>query len=68
MQPPKIISWVFASLLLGAYVRVLAPIILPELYLQWITISQALWVTAFSLFIYAYAHILIRPRVDGQPG
>jgi len=68
MQPPKIISWVFASLLVGAYVRVLAPIILPELYLQWITISQVLWVTAFSLFIYAYAHILIRPRVDGQPG
>jgi uncharacterized protein involved in response to NO len=68
MQPPKVISWVFASLFLGTMTRVLAPIIMPSFYIQWITISQVLWIVAFSLFLFSYSHIFIQARVDGKPG
>ena len=30
--------------------------------------SGTLWIGAFALFVYIYAPILIRPRVDGQAG
>lgn len=68
MQPPKVVSWIFASLFLGAMVRVLAPILYPSLYIEWISISQVLWIVAFSLFLYAYTHIFMQARVDGKPG
>lgn len=68
MQPPKVVSWVFASLFLGTMIRVLAPIIMPSFYVQWITISQVLWIVAFSLFLFSYSHIFIQARVDGKPG
>lgn len=68
MQPPKVVSWIFASIFLGTFIRVIAPILYPSFYLQWIGISQALWIVAFSLFLYAYTLIFIQPRVDGQPG
>jgi uncharacterized protein involved in response to NO len=68
MQPPKVVLWVFLSLLVGAIIRVIAPIVVPSLYLEWIMVSQILWIAAFSLFLFAYAHILIQPRTDGQPG
>jgi uncharacterized protein involved in response to NO len=68
MQPPKVVSWVFASLFLGAMTRVLAPIIMPSFYMQWITVSQILWIVAFSLFLFSYSHIFIQARVDGKPG
>lgn len=68
MQPPKVIAWVFASLFIGSLVRVIAPIISPDLYLEWIRISQALWIVAFTLFLFAYSQIFIQPRVDGKPG
>lgn len=68
MQPPKVVSWVFASLFVGTLIRVIAPILSPDLYLQWITISQVLWIIAFSLFLFSYTVIFIKPRVDGKPG
>lgn len=67
-QPPKVLPWVFASLLLGTMIRVIAPVLYPELYAQWIGISQALWIASFSLFLCSYSIILIKERVDGQPG
>ncbi|PHS68579.1 MAG: NnrS family protein [Methylophaga sp.] len=67
-QPPKIITWVFVSLFLGALIRVLMPVFSPSLYLQWIGLSQALWIVAFSLFLLNYWIIFVSARVDGQPG
>ncbi|NQY51126.1 MAG: NnrS family protein [Piscirickettsiaceae bacterium] len=67
MEPPKVLSWIFASLFLGTIIRVIAPILYPGLYLQWIGISQALWIASFSLFIGSYSMILIKKRVDGKP-
>jgi uncharacterized protein involved in response to NO len=68
MQPPKVVSWVFASLFLGTLVRVVAPIAFPSFYIELITASQILWILAFSLFLFSYSAIFIQARVDGKPG
>jgi len=68
MQPPSGLGLIFAAIFLGACVRVLFPLLFGGHYLLWIGISQALWIFAFSVFIYIYAPILIRPRLDGKWG
>lgn len=67
-RPPKAVSWIFLGLFLGALIRVVLPILLPDFYLWWIGISQALWLAAFMLFLYHYFMIFIQARADGQPG
>ena len=67
-QPPKVLSWIFICLFLGALIRVVIPIVLPSAYLYLIGLSQILWITAFTLFSYHYFMIFILPRVDGKAG
>jgi len=68
MQPPSGVGLMFFMLFLGAVVRVIFPLLFTGHYLLWIGISQVLWIGAFSLFLYHYASILIRSRIDGQWG
>ncbi|GMQ99213.1 MAG: NnrS family protein [Zetaproteobacteria bacterium] len=68
MQPPSGLGPIFFMLFLGAFVRVVFPLMFAGHYLLWIGISQVFWIGAFSLFLYIYAPILIRPRIDGQWG
>jgi len=67
-QPPSGLGLMFFILFLGAFIRVIFPLIFAGQYLLWIGISQALWIAAFVLFLYRYAFILIHPRIDGQGG
>jgi uncharacterized protein involved in response to NO len=67
-NPPKVLMWIFISLFLGAFIRVLMPIILPSAHLYWIGLSQILWIVAFTLFVYCYWMILVLPRADGKRG
>ncbi len=67
-QPPKILSWIFICLFFGTLIRVVIPILFPGAYLYLIGLSQILWITAFTLFLYHYFLILILPRADGKPG
>ena len=67
-EPPSIILWCFAVLLLSVIVRVLFPLFDTELYIYWVGISQALWITAFAIFVYVYAPMLLNARVDGRDG
>lgn len=67
-QPPKVLAWVFLCLFLGALIRVVMPILLPNYYLHLIGTAQLLWIVAFTLFVYRYFMIFIQPREDGQPG
>ena len=68
MKPPRGVTLMFLILLVGAFIRVLLPMISMEYYQLWIALSQALWALSFMLFVYLYAMILIRPRVDGRWG
>ena len=67
-QPPAIVFWSFAVLLLGVIVRVIFPLFNMDLYIYWIGISQALWMIAFAIFVFVYAPMLLSERVDGRDG
>jgi uncharacterized protein involved in response to NO len=67
-DPPSIVFWIFLSLLLGAIVRVIFPLLSMELYVYWIAISQLLWIIAFLIFIIVYAPMFLSARVDGRDG
>lgn len=67
-EPPPILFWVFAILGLGAFIRVVMPMLAPAQYVQWIGVSQLLWIVAFSLFFYLFLPILSQPRTDGRDG
>ena len=67
-EPPKVLAPIFVLLALALAARVLLPLFDAAHYLLWIGLSQALWLAAFGLFALIYAPILIKPRIDGQPG
>lgn len=58
----------FILINLAALLRVLLPIALPNWYNILIYVSTLSWLAAFSLFMFVYAPILSRPRLDGQEG
>jgi len=53
---------------LAAVARVGVPLALPALQLGATLAAALLWCAAFAVFTVAYAPILSRPRLDGQPG
>lgn len=65
---PKILGLLFASLFIGALVRVVAPMIAPNDYRLWIGLAQILWVIAFGGFCWHYVPMLVMPRIDGRYG
>ena len=67
-QPPRGLSIAFLLLIAGAFARVILPLLLPAQYMTWIAISQILWISGFGLFLILFAPMLVRPRIDGQPG
>ncbi len=67
-DPPASVWWMFALLLAGTVVRVLFPLLFGDLYQLWVAGSQLLWIAAFALFVFVYAPILIKPRIDGRYG
>ena len=67
-EPPVVVSGIFLLLLLGAVIRVLAVWLLPQFHAMWILAAQLLWIVAFALFVWKYAPMLLKARVDGRPG
>jgi len=67
-QPPRGLSIAFILLLIATFTRVILPLLLPDLYNMWIVISQILWIAGFGLFVILFTPMLIKPRIDGQPG
>ena len=48
--------------------RVAAPLAWPAAYGTWVLVAGGLWTAAFLSFAVVYTPVLIRRRVDGQPG
>lgn len=65
LQPPKAMTVAFGALGLAAAARVGLIGAAPRLA---VALSAALWCLGFGLFVYCYAPMLCRPRVDGGPG
>jgi uncharacterized protein involved in response to NO len=67
-EPPVTVKYMLIIILLGAILRVFFPLFLPEHYLSWIICSQVFWLIAFLLFVFSYAPILVKARIDEQFG
>lgn len=65
LQPPRSIAWAFVLLNCGALARVLL--------VNWATvpglwIAAVCWSLSFAIYLWGYASMLWRARVDGHPG
>ncbi len=67
-DPPAILTTVFSLLIAGAVIRVIFPLIFPTYYFWLIAVAQICWISSFVLFIFTYASMLIKPRIDGRFG
>ncbi len=67
-RPPAMVPYALGILVLGAVVRVIFPLFNATQYNLWIGTSQVLWIIAFLIFAITYLPMLIKPRIDNQPG
>lgn len=67
-QPPKAVAYILLALTVATVIRVFLPLISLEHYRLWIAASQVFWILAFTGFLIVYFPLLLRPRIDGQPG
>ena len=58
----------FVFINLAALFRVIMPVVFPSWYAEILMLSIGAWLIAFSLFVFIYAPILVKPRVDGKQG
>jgi uncharacterized protein involved in response to NO len=63
-----VVSACFALLAAAALARGALPLWWPSLSLWGWRLSALCWITAFAVFLWYYAPILLRPRPDGKPG
>ena len=64
-HPVTVAAYVLISI--AAALRIAAPL-LPAASIHVMACSAIAWSLAFALFLWVYAPIVVRPRVDGQPG
>ena len=67
-EPPLLVPWMFGALVIGGIIRVVFPLFDAAHYVLWIELSQVMWVLSFSLFLWMFMPMLVRPRTDGQFG
>jgi uncharacterized protein involved in response to NO len=63
---PTVVAFVLLNL--SALLRVFPPFVWPSEYSLWLMLSGTLWILAFLLFLWVHLPMLVRRRVDGQPG
>jgi uncharacterized protein involved in response to NO len=63
---PRGMALAYLLVTLGAVLRVVGPSAAPSLSVLWI--AGGLWSAGFAIFCALYVPVLLRPRVDGQPG
>ncbi|HEX7025915.1 MAG TPA: NnrS family protein [Gammaproteobacteria bacterium] len=67
-RPPKAVVYILLALIVAAVIRVFLPLVGMEHYRLWIALSQVFWILGFTGFLVVYSPVLIKPRIDGQPG
>ena len=68
LLPARGAAIAFALVHLAAAVRVFGPLLAPAHGVALVTLSGVCWIGAFALALAVHAGMLLRPRVDGQPG
>lgn len=64
----RVMTAAFVVMNLAALIRVFGTAWASDAYARWVDLSATLWVVGFALFVWQYAPMLLRPRVDGKPG
>lgn len=68
MAVGKAMTLAFGCVNIAALLRVFGVWLLPDLMMRWLEMAAGLWLAGFGIFIFIYAPILLRPRVDGRDG
>lgn len=68
MRPARAVEWSFVALNLAGALRALGPLLAPGRHPLWVQAAGGVWLASFLVFLFFYAPILLRPRLDGQPG
>jgi uncharacterized protein involved in response to NO len=68
LQPPKTMSIAFLLVFISAIARSFLPMIMPESIITIYQISAGVWYLSFGIFIFHYAPMLLKTRLDGRPG
>ena len=68
LQPPKTMAIAFLLIFIAAIVRSFLPLIMPEKIMTIYQASAGLWYLSFCIFIFHYAPMLSKGRLDGRPG
>lgn len=63
-DPPAGVSGIFALLTITALIRVILPILIPNLYALWISLAQWGWSLAFLWLVILYWPILTQPEPE----
>lgn len=61
---PKAITAAYVLVIVGAALRIAAPIALPTFYVELMTAALAAWAGGFAVFLVVYVPILVAPRAD----
>ena len=61
------LPWAYGLLFIAGLARASAAI-WPQMYLPLLDITLTCWMLALGIFVYYYAGVLLRPRVDGRRG
>ncbi|MDO6446559.1 NnrS family protein [Colwellia sp. 1_MG-2023] len=68
LQPPKTMSLAFILIFIAAIIRSFLPLLFPESIMSIYQASAGLWYLSFGIFIFHYAPMLLKGRLDGRPG
>ncbi len=66
LEPARSVTWAFLCLVSAALVRIGAPFLPASSYVDALTVAAALWSSAFALFVFRYAKILLSARADAS--
>jgi uncharacterized protein involved in response to NO len=62
------LGFVFAGLVCSVIFRAIIPMFTTQFYTHLVLVAAILWCLSFTVFVWIYAPILIKPRVDGAFG
>lgn len=65
-QAPPVMTILLVCMVLVTIIRVLFPMLDPQNYQLWVTVSGTLWIVTFSLFSIVFIPMLFKPGVDTQ--
>lgn len=68
LQTPKPIVVAYLFVIIGALLRIVAPLASYTLVLPLLLGAGFLWAAGYLLFLIVYTPIFLRPRADGRPG